>query len=154
MTVGSLVVYEIAEPEYGEAVASTMLLTTLSLFHLAGGLLARDQLNTILDRSAIPGTIQLRRYGIALLAIVAVTALGFLQRIFSTVSLSFSQWWICIGIAGKARSTDWRRESDSGNVGMRTDMACDLRNLGFLKDGPRRVDRTRSYEGGVSDGAT
>ena len=99
MTVGSLVVYQIAEPEYGAAVASTMLLTTLSLFHLAGGLLARDQVNTIFDRSAIPGTIQLRRYGIALLAIVAVTALGFLQRIFSTVSLSFSQWWICIGIA-------------------------------------------------------
>ena len=99
MTVGSLVVYQIAEPEYGAAVASTMLLTTLSLFHLAGGLLARDQVNTIFDRSAIPGTIQLRRYGIALLAIVAVTALGFLQRIFSTVSLSFAQWWICIGIA-------------------------------------------------------
>ena len=56
-------------------------------------------MNTIFDRSAIPGTIQLRRYGIALLAIVAVTALGFLQRIFSTESLSFSQWWICIGIA-------------------------------------------------------
>jgi hypothetical protein len=33
------------------------------------------------------------------LAIVAVTAFGFLQRIFSTVALSFSQWWICIGIA-------------------------------------------------------
>jgi Ca2+-transporting ATPase len=99
MTVGSLVVYQIAEPQYGAAVASTMLLTTLSLFHLAGGLLARDQVNTIFDRSAIPGTIQLRRYGIALVAIVAVTALGFLERIFSTVSLSFSQWWICIGIA-------------------------------------------------------
>ena len=36
MTVGSLVVYQIAEPEYGAVVASTMLLTTLSLFHLAG----------------------------------------------------------------------------------------------------------------------
>ena len=70
MTVGSLVVYQIAEPEDGAAVASTMVLTTLLLFHLAGGLLARDRVNTIFDRLAIPGTIQLRRYGIALLAIV------------------------------------------------------------------------------------
>jgi Ca2+-transporting ATPase len=28
-----------------------------------------------------------------------VTEIGFLQRVFSTVELSFSQWWICIGIA-------------------------------------------------------
>jgi Ca2+-transporting ATPase len=76
-----------------------MLLTTLSLFHLAAGLLARDQVHTIFDRAAVPGPTQLRRYGIALLAIIAVTAIGFLQRIFSTVQLSFAQWWTCIGIA-------------------------------------------------------
>ena len=65
-------------------VAATMLLTTLSLFHVAAALLCRDQLNTIFDRSAIPGVMQLRRYGLALLAIVLVTALDFLQRIFDT----------------------------------------------------------------------
>jgi len=69
------------------------------VFDLGAGVLARDQVNTIFDRDAIPGSTQLHRYGIALLAIVAVTALGFLQRIFSTVALSFAQWWICIGIA-------------------------------------------------------
>ena len=76
-----------------------MLLTTLSLFHVAAGLLARDQRNTIFSRAAIPGPTQLRRYGIALLAIIAVTTIGFLQRIFGTVELSFTQWSICIGIA-------------------------------------------------------
>ena len=99
MTVGTLTAYQIAESPYGALVASTMLLTTLSLFHLAAGLLARDQRNTIFDRHAIPGPTQSRRYAIALLAIVAVTAIGFLQRIVVTTSLTFAQWWICIGIA-------------------------------------------------------
>ena len=99
MTIGTLVVYQIAEPRYGALVASTMLLTTLSLFHLAAGLLAREQRNTIFDRDAVPGPTQLRRYGIALLAIVAATSIGFLQQILVTAPLTFAQWWTCIGIA-------------------------------------------------------
>jgi Ca2+-transporting ATPase len=47
----------------------------------------------------VPGTTQLRRYGIALLAIIVVTNIGFLQRIFDTVELNLSQWSICIGLA-------------------------------------------------------
>jgi Ca2+-transporting ATPase len=99
MTVGTLAAYAIAEPEYGAAVASTMLLTTLSLFHVVAGYMARDQENTIFDRDLLPGAVQLRRYGFSLLAIVLVTTIGFLQRIFSTVDLSLSQWAICAGIA-------------------------------------------------------
>jgi P-type Ca2+ transporter type 2C len=99
MTVGTLVAYQIGEANYTLAVASTMLLTTLSLFHLAAGLLARDQVRTIFSRAAIPGPTQLRRYGLALLAIILVTEIGFLQRIFSMVDLTLSQWSICVGIA-------------------------------------------------------
>jgi Ca2+-transporting ATPase len=100
MTAGALVAYQIGDTQYDDpVVAGTMLLTALSLSHLAVGLLARDQRNTIFSRAAIPGPTQLRRYGIALLAIIAVTTIGFLQRIFDTVELSFSQWSICIGIA-------------------------------------------------------
>jgi Ca2+-transporting ATPase len=99
MTVGALVAYQIGDAQEGPKVAATMLLTALSLAHLAVGLLARDQHNTIFDRAALPGAIQLRRYGIALLAIILVTTIGLLQRIFGTVELSFSQWSICIGIA-------------------------------------------------------
>jgi len=76
-----------------------MLVTALSLSHLAVGLLARDQRNTIFSRAALPGPTQLRRYGIALLAIIAATTIGFLQRILETVELSLSQWSICVGIA-------------------------------------------------------
>jgi P-type Ca2+ transporter type 2C len=99
MTVGALAAYQIGDSQYGPEVASTMLLTTLSLSHVAAGLLARDQYNTLFSRAAVPGPTQLRRYGIALLAIIAVTTIGFLQRIFETVELSFTQWSICIGLA-------------------------------------------------------
>jgi Ca2+-transporting ATPase len=76
-----------------------MLLTTLSVFHVAAALLCRDQLRTVFDRAAVPGVMQLRRYALSLLAIVLVTALDFLQRIFGTAGLSFAQWCTCVGIA-------------------------------------------------------
>jgi P-type Ca2+ transporter type 2C len=100
MTVGALVAYQLGDTQYDDpVVAATMLVTALSLSHLAVGLLARDQHNTIFDRAAIPGPTQLRRYGIALLAIILVTTIGFLQRIFDTTELNLAQWGICIGIA-------------------------------------------------------
>jgi P-type Ca2+ transporter type 2C len=99
MTVGALVAYQIGDSRYGPEVGATMLLTALSLSHVAVGLLARDQRNTIFNRAALPGPTQLRRYGIALLAIIAVTTIDVLERIFGTVELNLSQWSICIGIA-------------------------------------------------------
>jgi Ca2+-transporting ATPase len=98
MTIGSLTAYRLGEDQ-GPVVASTMLLTTLSLFHLAGGLLARDQRNTIFSKQAMPADAQLKKYGIAALLIVSVTAIGFLNRIIGTRGLSFGQWWICIGLS-------------------------------------------------------
>ena len=98
MTIGSLAAYQIAEDD-GAIIAATMLLTTLSLFHVAAALLCRDQQNTIFDRATIPGVMQLRRYGLALLAIVLVTSLDILQRIVGTEALTFTQWCICGGIA-------------------------------------------------------
>ena len=99
MTIGTLAAYQIGDAQEGALVAATMLLTTLSLFHLAGALLCRDQVNTIFDRDAIPAVAQLRRYGLALLAIILVTNLDFLQRLFDTTALSFAQWCICVGLA-------------------------------------------------------
>ncbi|MBB3040602.1 cation-translocating P-type ATPase [Nocardioides soli] len=99
MTVGALVAYQIGDHAGDAVLAATMLLTTLSLFHLAAALLCRDQTGTIVDRAAIPGALQLRRYAVALLAIVAITALDFLERIFDTTGLTFAQWCTCIGLA-------------------------------------------------------
>jgi Ca2+-transporting ATPase len=98
MTIGSLAAYNIGR-DHGPVVAATMLLTTLSLFHLVGGLLARDQRNTIFSTRAIPGSAQLRKYGIAVVLIIAATGIDFLNRILNTTQLSFAQWWTCIGLA-------------------------------------------------------
>lgn len=99
MTAGSLAAYQIGVEWEDAVLASTMLLTTLSLFHLAGALLSRDQENTIFDSRALPAVAQLRRYGIALLAIVLVTTLDFLQRIFGTTEMTLGQWGTCVGLA-------------------------------------------------------
>jgi P-type Ca2+ transporter type 2C len=99
MTVGTLVAYQVGEANFDVAIASTMLLSTLSLYHLAAGLLARDQVNTIFRRDFVPGATQLRRYGFALAAMILVTEIGFLQRVFSVVDLTLAQWGICLGIA-------------------------------------------------------
>jgi len=127
MTVGALVAYQIGDAQGGPEVGATMLLTALSLSHLAVGLLARDQRNTIFDRAAVPGATQLRRYGIALLAIIAVTTIDFLERIFGTVELDLAQWGICVGIAASLvvveeliklvlRQRDRRREATATPV--------------------------------------
>lgn len=99
MTAGSLAAYQIGADWEDAVLGATMLLTTLSLFHLAGALLSRDQDNTIFDRDAMPALAQLRRYGIALAAIVLITSLDFLQRIFGTTAMTFGQWCTCIGLA-------------------------------------------------------
>ena len=112
MTVGSLVAYQIGEHQDGAIVAATMLLTTLSVFHLFAALLCRDQLNTIFDRDTFPGAMQLRRYAVSLLAIIAITALGFLERIFTTTGLTFNQWCISIAIAAPS---SWSRRSSSSS---------------------------------------
>jgi Ca2+-transporting ATPase len=99
MTVGSLVAYQIGADQGGAVVGATMLLTTLSLFHVVAGLMSRDQVNTIFDRDAVPAAAQLRRYGVSLLAIVAVTSITILERIFGTSELSAQQWAIALGLA-------------------------------------------------------
>jgi P-type Ca2+ transporter type 2C len=99
MTVGSLAAYQIGKDLGGALVATTMLLTTLSLFHVVAGLMSRDQVNTIFDRDAVPAVAQIRRYGISVLAIVAITTFTILERIFGTGDLTGDQWGVCIAIA-------------------------------------------------------
>ncbi len=99
MTIGSLAAYQIGDDLGGAVIGATMLLTTLSIFHVVAGLLSRDQVNTVFDRDAMPGAAQLRRYGIAVLAIVAITTIDLLERIFGTTELDGGQWGICIAIA-------------------------------------------------------
>ena len=99
MTIGSLVAYQVGDDMDGAVVGATMLLTTLSIFHVVAGLMSRDQVGTVFDRDAMPGVAQLRRYGIAVLAIVAITTIDLLERIFGTTEMDGQQWGICIALA-------------------------------------------------------
>ena len=153
MTVGALVAYQIGESNSGRArVASTMLLTTLSLFHLRRACWratsAHDLRPARHPRADAAAPVRPR----LLLAIILVTEIGFLQRIFSMVDLTLEQWGICIGIAleprggrGADQALHPAPRADRGEPAdpvadrgwpaeRRSDMAFNLRNRSFLKE--------------------
>jgi P-type Ca2+ transporter type 2C len=71
-------------------------LTTLSLLHIAAALEAREPTGTIFTRYTIANRRFVYLIGAALAGAFLVTELGVLQRIFDTVSLTSSQWGICL----------------------------------------------------------
>jgi Ca2+-transporting ATPase len=99
MTVGVLGVYTAVDDDKGVPVASTMLLTTLALYHIVLALCVRDEHGTIFNRAAMPGDRQLRMIGLSLLLTLLGTELGILQRILGTVSLTLREWLVCIVVS-------------------------------------------------------
>ena len=83
----------------GSLIASTMLLTTLTLFHIFAGLSARDELGTIFKRANIPGWAQLRLYGLAIVLLILATELGYCSGYSTRRNSTRDQWLICIGVA-------------------------------------------------------
>jgi Ca2+-transporting ATPase len=84
------------EHRYDLAVATTMGLTTLSLMHIVAALEAREPTGSIFTRYTIENRRFVQLIGLALAFTFLVTALSPLQRIFDTVSLTSSQWGICL----------------------------------------------------------
>ncbi|HST16237.1 MAG TPA: HAD-IC family P-type ATPase [Gaiellaceae bacterium] len=84
------------EERYDLVVATTMGLTTLSLMHVAAALEAREPTETIFRRHTIQNRRFVQLIGAAVVLTFLVTALSPLQRIFDTVSLTSSQWGICL----------------------------------------------------------
>ena len=99
MAAGSLAVRAFGDHQYAGAIGATMLMATLSLYHVIAGLSVRDETGTIFSRESLPQWPQLRLYGLALLLALLVTEIQLLQRVFGTASLTVNQWLICIGIA-------------------------------------------------------
>jgi Ca2+-transporting ATPase len=62
-------------------------------------LCVRDEFGSIFNREALVHGRQLRLIGIALLLALLVTEIDFLRRIFSTTSLTFREWLVCIALA-------------------------------------------------------
>jgi len=92
----ALAVVAWGEDRYDLAVATTMGLTTLSLMHIAAALEVRELTGTIFDRYTIANRRFVQLIGVALALTFLVTELQPLQRIFDTVSLTASQWGICL----------------------------------------------------------
>jgi P-type Ca2+ transporter type 2C len=84
------------EERYDLVVATTMGLTTLSLMHIVAALEAREPKGTIFSRYTIANRRFVQLIGAALVLTFLVTTLSPLQRIFDTVSLTSSQWGICL----------------------------------------------------------
>jgi len=96
---GSLAVRVLGDNRYDEVVGATMLMATLSVYHVIAGLSVREETATIFSRESLPRWPQLRLYGISLLLAILVTEIQLFQRIFGTTSLSVNQWLICVGVA-------------------------------------------------------
>jgi Ca2+-transporting ATPase len=84
------------EERYDLAVATTMGLTTLSLMHIVAALEAREPSATIFTHYTVANRRFVQLVGAALALTFLVTELSPLQRIFDTVSLTSSQWGICL----------------------------------------------------------
>jgi Ca2+-transporting ATPase len=104
------------EHRYDLIVATTMGLTTLSLMHIVAALEAREPTGTIFGHYTFANRRFVQLIGAALVLTFLVTALSPLQRIFDTVSLTSSQWGVCLlgplvflAIAELAKLLDRRR---------------------------------------------
>jgi P-type Ca2+ transporter type 2C len=84
------------EHRYSLVVATTMGLTTLSLMHIVAALEAREPTGTIFGHYTFANRRFVQLIGAALALTFLVTALSPLQRIFDTVSLTSSQWGVCL----------------------------------------------------------
>ena len=96
MSALALAVVAWGEEEYDLAVATTMGLTTLSLMHIVAALEAREPAGSIFTRYTVSNRRFVQLIGATLVLTFLVTELGPLQRIFDTVSLTSSQWGICL----------------------------------------------------------
>jgi len=84
------------EERYDLSVATTMGLTTLSLMHIVAALEAREPTATIFTAYTLANRRFVQLIGATLVLAFLVTELSPLQRIFDTVSLTSSQWGVCL----------------------------------------------------------
>jgi Ca2+-transporting ATPase len=122
MAVLALIVVAWGEDRYDLVVATTMGLTTLSLMHIVAALEAREPTESVFTRYTIANRRFVQLICAALVLTFLVTELRPLQRIFDTVSLTSSQWGICLlgpifflAVAELGKLLD-RRESRPGGA--------------------------------------
>jgi Ca2+-transporting ATPase len=99
LTVCTLGVIWWATGAYGEDIARTMGLATFSFANIWFALETADEDRSIFDGSLLENPTLLKAAGLAVLAAIAATELGLLNRILDTVPLTLDQWIVCIVVS-------------------------------------------------------
>lgn len=82
----------------GGVVARTMGLTTFSFARIFFALETNDPQQSVFRREVLDNHTLLKWSGLALVTTFLITALGFMNRIFSTTPLSLTEWLLCIAL--------------------------------------------------------
>jgi Ca2+-transporting ATPase len=96
MAVVTLGVIAWATPVYGEAVARTMGLTVFSLANIWFAFETAHEEKSIVSAETLANPTLLKTGALAIIATVAASELGLLNRVLDTVNLSTEQWAICL----------------------------------------------------------
>jgi Ca2+-transporting ATPase len=88
-----------ATDAYGEAVARTMGLATFSLTNIWFALETADEDRSLFSGGIFENPTLLKAAGLALIATIAATELGILNRILDTVPMNIDQWLICLVVS-------------------------------------------------------
>jgi Ca2+-transporting ATPase len=96
MAVVTLGVISWATPVYGEAVARTMGLTVFSLANIWFAFETAHEEKSIVSAETLSNPTLLKTGALAVIATVAASELGLLNRVLDTVNLSTEQWVICL----------------------------------------------------------
>ncbi len=96
IAVATLITVAYGEDQYSLPVALTMGMVALSLLHLVAAISTRDPEHGGLAPAAFVNRQFVYLSGLVIVLTVLVTEIGFLQRIFETVSLTRDQWGICL----------------------------------------------------------
>ena len=96
MAVVTLGVISWATPVYGEAVARTMGLTVFSLANIWFAFETAHEEKSIVSAETLANPTLLKTGALAIIATVAASELGLLNRVLDTVNLTTEQWVICL----------------------------------------------------------
>jgi Ca2+-transporting ATPase len=85
--------------QYGDAVARTMGLTTFAITNIWFALETSDEDNSMFSPSILSNPTLLKMAGLAVVATIATSELGLLNRLLGTVNLTTDQWVICVVVS-------------------------------------------------------
>lgn len=96
MAVINLGVIQFATPIWGDAVARTMGLTVFGIANIWFALETSNEDVSLFDGRSWSNPTLLKTVGLSVLAVIATSELGVLNRVLDTVNLTSAQWGVCL----------------------------------------------------------